>query len=143
MGNGSAKLEIEVVMGHAQVRVGLRSAEAGADGSAHREPSTPYGRRAARAPGAERLPGVRRPAGGHPAGLHVLRHRAGRGLRVVRVLLAEHGETDLLRVFLASRGNMREVEKHLGVSYPTARQRFADLLAKLGLGDEPAPRAGA
>jgi hypothetical protein len=41
-----------------------------------------------------------------------------------------------LQVFLTSRGNMREVERHLGVSYPTARQRYADLLAKLGL--EPA-----
>jgi len=45
----------------------------------------------------------------------------------------------MLRVFLASRGNLREVEKHLGVSYPTARSRFADLLRKLGLSDEPEP----
>ena len=43
-------------------------------------------------------------------------------------------DTDLLRVFLASRGNLREVEKHLGVSYPTARARFTELLIKLGLG---------
>jgi hypothetical protein len=43
-------------------------------------------------------------------------------------------ETEMLRVFLSSRGNLREVEKHLGVSYPTARQRFAELLEKLGLG---------
>ena len=35
------------------------------------------------------------------------------------------GEIDMLRVFLGSRGNLREVEKHLGVSYPTARLRFA------------------
>jgi len=48
-------------------------------------------------------------------------------------------DLDLLRVFLTSRGNMREVEKHLGVSYPTARQRFTDVLVKLGLVDEPAP----
>ena len=46
----------------------------------------------------------------------------------------------MLRVFLASRGNLREVEKHLGVSYPTARLRFADLLRKLGLADEPEPQ---
>ena len=53
------------------------------------------------------------------------------------------GEKDLalLRVFLTSRGNMREVEKHLGVSYPTARQRFTDVLVRLGLADEPAPPA--
>ncbi|WP_114558667.1 DUF2089 domain-containing protein [Desertihabitans aurantiacus] len=52
-------------------------------------------------------------------------------------LSAEDRET--LNVFLASRGNLREVEKHLGVSYPTARQRFTRLLDKLGLG-EPAPQ---
>jgi hypothetical protein len=48
-------------------------------------------------------------------------------------------ETEMLRVFLSSRGNLREVEKHLGVSYPTARLRFAELLEKLGLGETPAP----
>ena len=48
-------------------------------------------------------------------------------------------DTDLLQVFLSSRGNLREVEKHLGVSYPTARARFAELLEKLGLGAAPEP----
>jgi hypothetical protein len=43
-----------------------------------------------------------------------------------------------LEVFLRSRGNMRDVQAHLGVSYPTARQRFAELLIRLGLG-EPVP----
>lgn len=46
-------------------------------------------------------------------------------------------DLDLLKVFLVSRGNMREVEKHLGVSYPTARQRFAQVLERLGLTGEP------
>jgi hypothetical protein len=46
-------------------------------------------------------------------------------------------DTELLRVFLSSRGNLREVEKHLSVSYPTARARFAELLQKLGLGATP------
>jgi hypothetical protein len=51
-------------------------------------------------------------------------------------------ESELLRVFLASRGNLREVEKHLGVSYPTARARFNDLLRTLGLAAvEEAPTA--
>ncbi|GAB6900519.1 DUF2089 domain-containing protein [Kineosporia succinea] len=45
----------------------------------------------------------------------------------------EESELDVLRVFLASRGNMKELERHLGVSYPTARARFDDLLSKLGL----------
>ena len=48
-------------------------------------------------------------------------------------------EIDMLRVFLSSRGNLREVEKHLGVSYPTARLRFAELLEKLGLGEAAEP----
>jgi hypothetical protein len=42
-------------------------------------------------------------------------------------------ERDLLRVFLASRGNMKELQSYLKVSYPTARLRFDALLAKLGL----------
>lgn len=50
---------------------------------------------------------------------------------------AEDRET--LRVFLQSRGNMKELERHLGVSYPTARARFDTLLGKLDLG--PAPEA--
>jgi hypothetical protein len=47
-------------------------------------------------------------------------------------------DRDLLRVFLVSRGNLKEVERHLGVSYPTARLRFDAVLARLGLG-QPAP----
>jgi hypothetical protein len=42
-------------------------------------------------------------------------------------------DRDLLRVFLASRGNMKELERHLGVSYPTARARFDALLGRLGI----------
>ena len=41
-------------------------------------------------------------------------------------------------MFLRSRGNVRDVQAHLGVSYPTARQRLGDLLAKMGLGEESA-----
>jgi hypothetical protein len=53
------------------------------------------------------------------------------------------GEEDreILRVFLSSRGNMKDVERHLGVSYPTARSRFDSLLGRLGLAPatEPTP----
>ena len=45
-------------------------------------------------------------------------------------------DRDVLRVFLASRGNMKELERHLGVSYPTARARFDALLGKIGI-DRP------
>ena len=54
-------------------------------------------------------------------------------------------DREVLRVFLTSRGNMKDLERHLGVSYPTARARFDSLLAKLGLasadkGSEPPSR---
>ena len=42
-------------------------------------------------------------------------------------------DREVLRVFLASRGNMKDLERHLGVSYPTARARFDSLLGKLGI----------
>jgi hypothetical protein len=45
----------------------------------------------------------------------------------------DDADLQMLRVFLASRGNMRDLERHLGVSYPTARARFDDLLRRLGL----------
>lgn len=45
----------------------------------------------------------------------------------------------VLRVFLASRGNMKDLERNLGVSYPTARARFDALLAKLGIERPAAP----
>ena len=50
-------------------------------------------------------------------------------------------DLDLLKVFLSSRGNLREVEKHLQVSYPTARARLDAVLGKLGLDGEPASQA--
>ncbi len=51
-------------------------------------------------------------------------------------------ELELLRVFLTSRGNLKEVEKHLGVSYPTARARFNDLLERLGMAGDAAASSG-
>ena len=49
-------------------------------------------------------------------------------------------QRDLLRVFLASRGNLKDLQRHLGVSYPTARARFDDTLRALGIA--PAVDAG-
>jgi hypothetical protein len=48
-------------------------------------------------------------------------------------------DRQMLRVFLRSRGNMKDLERHLGVSYPTARARFDRLLQRLDL--EPAEDA--
>jgi hypothetical protein len=41
----------------------------------------------------------------------------------------------LLESFLRSRGNLRELERELGVSYPTVRNRVEGLLRALGLSD--------
>jgi hypothetical protein len=46
-------------------------------------------------------------------------------------------DLDVLRVFLISRGNIKELERHLGVSYPTARARFDDVVRRLGLTGGP------
>jgi hypothetical protein len=46
----------------------------------------------------------------------------------------------ILEVFLRSRGNVRDVQAHLEVSYPTARARLVEVLERLGLaGDAEAP----
>jgi hypothetical protein len=41
----------------------------------------------------------------------------------------------LLEGFLRSRGNLREMERELGLSYPTVRSRVDALVRALGLGD--------
>ncbi len=46
------------------------------------------------------------------------------------LLPAEHVE--FLRLFVKVRGNLKEVERAMGVSYPTVRLRFENLLRALG-----------
>lgn len=48
-------------------------------------------------------------------------------------------DRQILRVFLSSRGNMKDVERFLGVSYPTARSRFDALLGRLGINPSAEP----
>lgn len=52
-------------------------------------------------------------------------------------------DSALLEVFLRSRGNLRDVQAFLGVSYPTARQRLNELLDRLGLVEPEVPTAPA
>jgi hypothetical protein len=42
-----------------------------------------------------------------------------------------------LLIFLKSRGNIRDVERELNLSYPTVRSRLDAILAALGLDSEP------
>lgn len=48
-------------------------------------------------------------------------------------------QTTVLESFLRSRGNLREMERELGISYPTVRARVEALVRALGFG----PRADA
>jgi hypothetical protein len=43
----------------------------------------------------------------------------------------------LLESFLRSRGNLKEMERELGISYPTVRGRVDALVRTLGFGDAP------
>jgi len=43
-------------------------------------------------------------------------------------------DENFLRVFLAARGNIKEVERQLNISYPTVKSRLEALLNRLGLG---------
>ncbi len=42
-------------------------------------------------------------------------------------------ELNLLYLFLKTRGNLSEVSKTIGLSYPTTRQRFEEFLKKIGI----------
>jgi len=56
-------------------------------------------------------------------------------------------QTQLLESFLRSRGNLRDMERELGISYPTVRARVEALVRALGFGPrdetDPAPTGGA
>jgi hypothetical protein len=47
-------------------------------------------------------------------------------------------QMSLLESFLRSRGNLKEIERELGISYPTVRGRVDALIRSLGLADGPA-----
>ena len=60
----------------------------------------------------------------------------GRFGRLTREQLA------LLESFLRSRGNLRDMERELGISYPTVRTRVEALVRALGFGPRDEPEAG-
>src|ERR1700691_380792 len=50
-------------------------------------------------------------------------------------------QIDFIEVFIKNRGVIREVERELGVSYPTVRARLDDVIATLGYSAKSAPEA--
>ena len=62
--------------------------------------------------------------------------------RFARLSREQHA---VLESFLRSRGNLREMERELGISYPTVRARVESLVRALGFGprDVEPPDAGA
>ena len=53
----------------------------------------------------------------------------------------EREQLSLLESFLRSRGNLKEMERELGISYPTVRGRVDALVRALGLADGAAAEA--
>lgn len=53
-----------------------------------------------------------------------------------RFLMLSPQEEEFLLVFLISRGNLKEVQERLNISYPTAKSRLEDVLKSLGLSEE-------
>lgn len=64
---------------------------------------------------------------------------------VGRFARLQRDQFSLLESFLRSKGNLKEMERELGISYPTVRARVDGLLRALGLGgaDEPGDEAEA
>jgi hypothetical protein len=50
-------------------------------------------------------------------------------------------QIDFVEVFIKNRGVIREVERELGVSYPTVRARLDEVIAALGYSPKSAPEA--
>jgi hypothetical protein len=50
-------------------------------------------------------------------------------------------QRNFLDVFIKCRGNIKEVEKELGVSYPTVKNKLEDVASALGHKGEPIPEA--
>jgi hypothetical protein len=49
-------------------------------------------------------------------------------------------QKSFIDVFIKCRGNIKEVEKELGVSYPTVKNRLEDAAGALGYKSEPEPQ---
>lgn len=56
--------------------------------------------------------------------------------QVSRLATLPHDQVAFVETFLKCRGNIKEVERELGISYPTVRSRLDKVIANLGLGED-------
>ncbi|MFW5687942.1 MAG: DUF2089 domain-containing protein [Spirochaetota bacterium] len=55
---------------------------------------------------------------------------------VSRLATLPDDQVAFVETFLKCRGNIKEVERELGISYPTVRSRLDKVVARLGLGED-------
>jgi hypothetical protein len=55
------------------------------------------------------------------------------GFELPELACLSEDDDRFLKIFLSARGNIKEMERCLGISYPTVKSRMEALLAKLGL----------
>ncbi|NKB66322.1 MAG: DUF2089 family protein [Candidatus Latescibacteria bacterium] len=53
-------------------------------------------------------------------------------LPISRLALLSNDHQQFIEAFLLARGNIKEVEKELGISYPTVRKRLDEVIGALG-----------
>jgi hypothetical protein len=61
-----------------------------------------------------------------------LQHSCLGSFRSLQVLQAPQEQRAFAEIFIKNRGNIRDVEKELGISYPTVRGRLEALIKALG-----------
>src|ERR1700676_3566382 len=59
-----------------------------------------------------------------------------------QLLKLTRAQLDFIEVFIKNRGIIREVERELGISYPTVRARLDEVLDAIGFNLAPAPQDG-
>ena len=59
-----------------------------------------------------------------------------------QLLKLTRAQIDFIEVFIKNRGIIREVERELGISYPTVRARLDEVIQALGYSSKSAPEDG-
>lgn len=56
-----------------------------------------------------------------------------------KFLRLDKEQLEFVEVFIKSRGNIKEVEREMGISYPTVRNKLDDVIGALGYNAEESP----